>query len=257
VLFDLRGRGRRRTVRVIYTGLALLMGVGLVGFGIGGGFGGGGILSAASNNEGGGSASYSNAIKRYRKLTHQQPADAAAWEGLTRELLHESSNFTQNGVTSKGKELFGQVSEAWQSYLALNPPAPSSSLAQQMVLVYSEEGLNQPAQVVAALQIVVAARPTSAALYAELAQYAYKAHNTRTGDLAAAKAVSLAPANQRVRLQNELAEARKSPSGEKTYTTTQNGKTYVGKTPVNGNFTGTQVKTTPAPATSTTGATKK
>ncbi len=42
MLFDLRGRGRRRTVRVIYTGLALLMGVGLVGFGIGGGFGGGG-----------------------------------------------------------------------------------------------------------------------------------------------------------------------------------------------------------------------
>ena len=30
MLFDLRGRGRRRTVRVIYTGLAVLMGVGLV-----------------------------------------------------------------------------------------------------------------------------------------------------------------------------------------------------------------------------------
>ena len=41
MLFDLRGRGRRRMVRLIYTGLALLMGVGLVGFGIGGGFGGG------------------------------------------------------------------------------------------------------------------------------------------------------------------------------------------------------------------------
>ena len=47
MLFDLRGRGRRRTVRVIYIGLAVLIGLGLVGFGIGGGFGGGGILSAA------------------------------------------------------------------------------------------------------------------------------------------------------------------------------------------------------------------
>ena len=52
MLFDLRGHGRRRAVRVIYIGLALLMGVGLVGFGIGGGFGGGGLFSAATNNEG-------------------------------------------------------------------------------------------------------------------------------------------------------------------------------------------------------------
>ena len=37
MLFDLRGRHRRRAVKVIYIGLALLIGVGLVGFGIGGG----------------------------------------------------------------------------------------------------------------------------------------------------------------------------------------------------------------------------
>ena len=47
MLFDLRGRGRRNTVRVIYIGLAVLIGVGLVGFGVGGGFGGGGILNSA------------------------------------------------------------------------------------------------------------------------------------------------------------------------------------------------------------------
>jgi len=35
MLFDLRGRGRRRTVQVIYGGLALLMGSGLVLFGVG------------------------------------------------------------------------------------------------------------------------------------------------------------------------------------------------------------------------------
>ena len=37
MLFDLRGRGRRRTVQVIYLSLAVLMGGGLVLFGIGGG----------------------------------------------------------------------------------------------------------------------------------------------------------------------------------------------------------------------------
>ena len=35
MLFDLRGRGRRRTVQAIYLSLAILMGGGLVLFGIG------------------------------------------------------------------------------------------------------------------------------------------------------------------------------------------------------------------------------
>ena len=37
MLFDLRGRGRRRTVKFVYITLAVLMGGGLVLFGIGGG----------------------------------------------------------------------------------------------------------------------------------------------------------------------------------------------------------------------------
>ena len=104
MLFDLRGRGRRRTVRVIYLGLALLMGVGLIGFGIGGGFGGGGLLTAASNNEGANSASFASQIKKYRKITQQQPGNVAAWESLTKALLHEAGGeayVTQAGqVTS-------------------------------------------------------------------------------------------------------------------------------------------------------------
>ncbi len=73
MLFDLRGRGRRRTVRVIYVGLALLMGVGLVGFGVGGGFGGGGILNAASNSEGG----QQRELRQPDQEVHQDHPDAA------------------------------------------------------------------------------------------------------------------------------------------------------------------------------------
>jgi hypothetical protein len=249
MLFDLRGRGRRRTVRVLYTFLALLIGVGLVGFGVGGGFGGGGILSAANSNEGSGSSSFLAQIKKYQKLTQREPRNPAAWEGLVKARLQESSNFTQNGVTSKGKELFQQASEAWQSYLALNPATPSTLLAQEMVPIYSEEGLNQPAQAVAALQIVVAARPTSAALYAQLAQYAYKAHNQRTGDLAALKAVALAPSTQRARVKTELETIRLDPNNERTFTTTTNGKTYaVKKAGSSTSFTGTEITKTPQPA---------
>ncbi len=50
MLFDLRGRGRRRTVQAIYLGLALLMGGGLVLFGVGAGNGFGGLLNAFNGN---------------------------------------------------------------------------------------------------------------------------------------------------------------------------------------------------------------
>jgi hypothetical protein len=216
MLFDLRGRHRRRAVRLIYTGLALLMGVGLVGFGIGGGFGGGGLLNAASENEGANSASFANQIKKYEKLTKKQPNDASAWEKLTAAQLHEAGGeayVTQTGLTSKGKELFSQTAQSWNSYLALNPPKPSLELAKQMVRVFDEEGLNQPAEAVKVLQIVVADEPAGESIYAALAEYAYKAHNARVGDLASEKAVSLAPAAQRKQLKTELAGIKKNPTG--------------------------------------------
>jgi hypothetical protein len=263
MLFDLRGRGRRRTVKIIYIGLALLFALGFIGFGVGGGFGGGGnagIVNSLTGNEGSNSASFANQIKKYRKLTQQQPANVSAWESLTKALLHEAGGeayVSRTGeVSSKGKELYSQAAQAWVTYLGLNPPKPSTELAQLMVTVYGEQGLNQPAQAVQALQIVVAARPNSAALYAALAEYAYKAHNVRVGDLASAKAVSLAPPAQRTRLKTELAEVKKSPTGGKTYTTTTNGKTYLVKSAGNGTFTGTEAKKTTAPAAPST-TTKK
>ncbi len=93
-------------------------------------------------------------------------------------------------------------------------------------------------------------------LYTLLAEYAYKAHNTRVGDLASVKAVGLAPATQRTVLKRELAEVKTNPSGEKTYTTTTNGKTYTGKLNAKEELKATEVKTTPT-KTSTTSSTKK
>jgi hypothetical protein len=257
MLFDLRGRGRRRTVRVIYTGLALLMGVGLVGFGIGGGFGGGGLLNAATNSEGGSSASFANQIKKYRKLTEEKPSDLSAWEGLTKNMLHEagSETYVSNAgvATSKGKALYRETSQAWKSYIALDPPKPSLELSKEMLNVYGEGGLDEPAQAVDVLQLVVAAEPKNTAYYAQLAVYAYRAKNAGLGDLASEKAVSLAPAAQKVRLKNELAEIKKNPSGEKIYTTTTNGKTYAGKLNSKGELVGTEVpKTTKTTSTAKT-----
>jgi hypothetical protein len=244
MLFDLRGRHRRRAVRIIYTGLAILMGVGLVGFGVGGGFGGGGLLNAASSNEGSNAASFSNQIKKYEKLTSEQPTNLSAWENLTNALLHEAGGeayVSQTGVvTTKGKELFRRVARAWGSYLALNPPKPNAELAQRMVTVFGEEGLNKPAAAVQVLQIVVAQRPTSAALYASLAEYAYKAHNVRVGDLAAAKTLELAPAAQRARLRTDLNSIKQNPTGTTQSTTPAPTTT----SPLTGTSTGTSSTTT-------------
>jgi hypothetical protein len=260
MLFDLRGRGRRRTVRVIYTGLALLMGVGLVGFGIGGGFNGGGLLNTAGNSEGANSASFSSQIKKYEKLTKQQPNNASAWEKLANAQLHEAGGeayVTQTGgVTSRGKELYRHVAQSWNSYLALNPAKPNPELAQRVLPVFSEEGLNQPAEEVQALQIAVAARPTSSSLYASLAAYSYKAHNVREGDLASQKAISLSPALQRPRLKTLLAGLKKNPSGNESLQAQTGGKTYTVQPGANGSLTTVKPTTTPTPAGSSS-STKK
>ena len=249
MLFDVRGRHRRRAVRVIYIGLALIFLLGFVGLGVGGGFGSGGIFSAFTNAEGGNSASFSAQIKKYQKLTKKEPNNASAWENLTKNLLHESGGsetyVTSTGVvTSKGKELFKQASAAWERYVALSQGKPSAELAQLMDAVYGEGGLDEPAKQVEVLQIAIAARPTDAALFAGLAEAAYKAHNAGVGDLASTKAVELSPAADRARVKAELAEVKANPSGEKTATTTTNGKTYTGKLNAKKELKATEVKTT-------------
>jgi hypothetical protein len=257
MLFDLRGRHRRRAVKVIYIGLALLIGGGLVLFGVGtGGGGGGGLLNVAGENEGSGGASFADEIKKYEKTLKTQPKNVAAWEKLTKAQLHEAGgeayvNATTGQPTAKGKELFSKASRSWESYLALNPPKPSTELAKLMVRVYGAEGLNQPASAVQVLQLVVAAEPKNASFYAALAEYAYKAKNARVGDLASTKAVALAPSAQRTRVKTELEAVKKNPEGGEVLTTTTNGTVYTGKANGSGGFQGTAVTTTPQPAKTT------
>jgi hypothetical protein len=227
MLFDLRGRGRRRTVQVVYIGLAVLFGAGLVLFGVGG-FGGTGILTAVNSNEGSNAASFSSQIKKAEKLARNNPSSVSAWEQLTTAQLHEAGGeaYVSNGqLTGKGHELFTATARSWEHYIALNPPKPSLTLAKEMLRVYSEEGLNQPTGAVQALQIIVAAEPSSAHWNAFLALYAYKAKNTRVGDLASTRAVALIPAGaERTRVKKELEAAKKNPNGGETLSGKTNGK---------------------------------
>lgn len=169
---------------------------------------GGGLLAKAAENERRESTSFASQIKRYRALTRAQPSDLSAWEHLTEALLHvaggEAYVAITGRVTRKGKELLGEAARAWQTYLGLNPPQPNAKLAQVVLAIYAPGGLNQPAQAVRVLQILVQARPSSAAWYAELAEYAYRAKKPSVGDRASEKAVRLAPSAARSRLRREL-----------------------------------------------------
>jgi hypothetical protein len=245
MLFDLRGRGRRRTVQAIYLGLALIFLLGFVGFGVGVGGGGGGLFNALTENNGANSASFSAKVEAAQKRAKREPNNPKAWAALTEAQLHQAgeeaySNPTTGQFTSKGKQYLNQVSQSWNSYLKLEPHNPSPKLAQQMLSVYEETGLNQPSEEVAALQIVIPSKPPSYGLYTALAQSSYRAHNPGQGDLATGKALSLAPAPQRKQIKTYLEAIKKNPTGgavpsgasgtsvpSGTYTTTINGKKTV------------------------------
>lgn len=274
MLFDLRGRGRRRTVQIIYGGLAVLIGLGLIGLGVGGGFGSSGILNSLSGNEGTGGASFSAQIDKYRKLTQKQPRNPQAWEQLTRAQLHEAGGEayvspTTGVVSAKGRELFAQAARSWEGYLALSPPKPNVELAKLMAQrVYTPQALNQPSAAVRALQVVVAAEPNSASWYSQLAAYAYLAKNARVGDLASARAVALAPPTLRARVKKELAEVKKYPNGRPEGASTSQAASpagsAAGKTTVptqsstsTGTAPSTTVPATTVPSTTAPPSTKK
>ena len=211
MLFDLRGRGRRRTVQVIYLTLAILMGGGLILFGIGGGTNGG--LFDAIGGSGSSSTSTDTVFKKrlaaYERQLQANPQDTAALIGLTK--LHfgnastgENFNQTQNAYTEKGLAELRQASASWQRYLATNPKKPDPSTANLMVQVYGPNGLKQYDQAVTALEAVIADRKETANLYAQLAILAAGAKQDRKSTLAEDKALALTPKDKRKELKSAI-----------------------------------------------------
>jgi hypothetical protein len=217
MLFDLRGRGRRRTIQAIYVTLAILMGGGLVLFGIGGNTSGG-LFDAFKGGGGGGNDTFSKQITQAEKTLKANPNDAAAWVVLARARFQQAGqgdSYDQqtSQFTDKGKSRLQQSATAWEHYLSLNPPKPDDSLASLMVQVYSPSALNQPAKGVKAAEIVTATRPSAQTFYT-LAVFAYAAGDKRTGNLAAAKTLSLTPAGRKTQTKLLLEQAKKPQTAQ-------------------------------------------
>ncbi len=209
MLFDLQSRGRRTTVKIIYSGLAILMGGGLVLFGIGTGTGGNGLFDLFSGNSTSTKVQVSAAQKSAERLVRLQPNNVAAWANVTR-LRFQGADYdqTKQAFTAAGRVELASAVKAWQRYLALNPKHPDPNIAVLMSRAYGPTGLNQLSNSADALEIVTQAEP-SAATYGQLAQLAYEAGQVRKGDLAATKAVSLAPKAQQKLVKSQLATIKK------------------------------------------------
>src|SRR5436309_14081365 len=120
MLFDLRSRGRRRTVQAVYLTLAVLLGGGLVLFGVGAGNGFGGILNAFT---GGGSGAQKAVVSQQEKAalaaTRQNPSNPQGWASLlqarwTSAGQSASYNAQTGTFTAAGKNELAGATAAWQ-----------------------------------------------------------------------------------------------------------------------------------------------
>jgi hypothetical protein len=214
VLFDLRSRGRRRTVQAVYLVLAIILGGGLVLFGVGTGTGGGGLLNAF----GGGSSNQKQVVssdeKDALKAVKANPNDPNGYAQLVQARwtsAGQGNNFNQNTgtFTASGKKELGATAQAWQKYLSLTKN-PNPDIAILAARAYS--ALGDYSNQAAAWEIETAANPHEAKGFECLAASAYAAKQTRKGDLATARAVSLTPKVSRLTVTQTLQKAKTDPT---------------------------------------------
>lgn len=215
MLFDLRSRGRRRTVQVIYGGLAVLMLGGLVLFGVGAGKGGG-LLNAFTNNGTNSQPSVINKqIRAAIKLTQKEPNSPAAWAGLVEARFSaagEGNNY--NTVTGEyaasGKKQLALTAAPWAQYLKLTHNKPTITVANTMARSYA--ALAQYANEATAWEYVANLAPGYARAYECLAASAFAAKQTRKGTLAEAKALTLVPKLNKLTVKQQLESAKTDPT---------------------------------------------
>lgn len=212
MLFDLRGR-RRRAVQATYLMLAVLMGGGLVLFGIGGDVSGG--LVDAFKGGGGGSNGDSvlrDRAERQEERLAKEPQNQAVLQNLIRDYYSLATGQRESGTVgfpADARDELQKVATYWQRYAAAvdEPSADSATYALQ---VYDVGALDRPKEAQKAAAIV-AQSANDVASYLRLVAYAARAGDTRTADLAARKAVDLAPKDQRKQVEKQAKALKKPP----------------------------------------------
>jgi hypothetical protein len=231
MLFDLRGSGRRRVVKIVYITLAFLMGGGLILFGIGGGGALPGGLVDAITEGGGGDSGSGRAEEQEQAATARaraNPTDAALWAAVARarfNLANSGDNVDPNtgNFSDAGAEQLRAAARAWEEHLKLAGNKPDPRVASLMVQAYAALGELEKAT---RAQEIIAGDRNSAGAYATLATLAYQAGQIRKGDLAKDRALDLTEPDMRESLKGQLetAKAQAQPAETPTPTPTKTPK---------------------------------
>lgn len=213
MLFDLQGK-RRRVVQATYLGLAVLMGGGLVFFGIGSDVQGG--LSDAfsgGGDGGGGNSALEKRIERNEKKVAAGPATPAveaARKALVRDYyqLAVAQTSQEGAFPDDAKDDLRKAAANWRAYLSSEPEKVDASLANVALQVFDPLALNKPKDAQEAARVIAETRNNTNA-YLNLVQYAALAGDTRTANLAAEKAVDLAPKAERAAAKAQAEQLKK------------------------------------------------
>jgi hypothetical protein len=213
MLFDLQGK-RRRVVQATYLVLAILMGGGLVLFGIGGDVSGGLFDAVSGNNSGNGNGNsiVAKRIKADEKAVQLNPKNTPALARLVRshyQLATDDADRNTGQFGPAGLKELEKASAAWNRYADASKKV-DPSLAGLMLNAYGDIGLKKPAEAARVATLVAEARP-SAASYLQVVRYAAQAGQTRIATLAGDKAIALAPKNQK-KLVKQQVDAMKAQS---------------------------------------------
>lgn len=228
MLFDLRSPRRRRFIKVIYASLAILMGGGLVLFGIGSDATGG--LSSIFEGDGGGGGSIEDTVQEdidaAEEALAQNPRNQEALielvtlysqAGRSQVALDEQTGFPE--VTTDARESFNSAADAWARYLKINPKQPDTGAAIQMAQAFFL--LAQNSQTVGevqanlkdaarAQQVLVSSDPGNVDTLTNLAFYQYLAGEFGEADSTKARALAAAKGGERRQVTNQLNQAERN-----------------------------------------------
>lgn len=215
MLFDLRGK-RRRAVQVTYASLAALMAIGLVGAGIGSDVSGG-VFDIFTGGDDGDISDANKAVEeRIDKANDKlkvNPKDQAALIEVVRghySLAATDTDRETGTFGDDGKKELEKAGAAWKRYLATEPKEVDPALATLMTQAYGQLGLNKPNDATEAAELVAEAR-NDASSYLQLVQFATLAGQQRKADLAAEKALELAPEGERDTVKQLIEQAKAVP----------------------------------------------
>jgi hypothetical protein len=226
MLFDLKGK-RRRVVQGTYLMLAILLGAGLVLFGIGSSTSGGlGDLFGGGGGSNKGNDVVQKKIDAAQKQLQVNPQNVAALGNAIRGhyQLATANADPNTGVFAKdARDDLQQAADEWQRYVATNPKKIDIGLGRVMVQAYSglaqlstgsQSSASRYWTGAAEASELIAGQQPNAANYIALVQYASLAGQTNKADLAGKKAISLAPKSQRKAVQQQVTQAKAAGSSQ-------------------------------------------